>query len=233
MDNDSILSVFVNESGNFGDPNALARLCIVTFVFHNQANDISAAVRELDRANDDRGLDPEKFQFHTSPLIRQDDEYAAMSRRMRGRILDRMLTFVRRVDFAYTCFSVDTKFVNTPAQTADRLERQIDAFVDTHQSLFSDIGCVKVYYDAGQKAVSRILESALSRTLPRPFSFTQGARQDQYKLLQVADLICTVRLIELRLESGLPLNRAETRFFGGARDFKRNVLKKIKTKELA
>ena len=41
-----------------------------------------------------------------------------------------------------------------------------------------------------------------------------------------------VRLIELRLESGLPLNRAETRFFGGARDFKRNVLKKVKAKEM-
>ena len=31
---------------------------------------------------------------------------------------------------------------------------------------------------------------------------------------------------------GFPLNPAESRFFGGARDFKRNVLKKIKVKEL-
>ena len=41
-----------------------------------------------------------------------------------------------------------------------------------------------------------------------------------------------MRLIELRLESGHPLNRAETRFFGGLRDFKRNVLKKMKAKEI-
>ena len=41
-----------------------------------------------------------------------------------------------------------------------------------------------------------------------------------------------MRLIELRLESGQPLNHAETRFFGGLRDFKRNVLKKMKAKEI-
>ena len=63
-------------------------------------------------------------------------------------------------------------------------------------------------------------------------TFVQGARQEHYKLLQVADLICTVHLIELRLSRGLPLNRAEQRFFGGPRDFKRNVLKKLKPKEI-
>ena len=77
MGNDSILSIFIDESGNFGDPNDPARLCIITFVFQDQATDISNAIRELNKANSDLGLDPEKFQFHTSPLIRQDDEYAA------------------------------------------------------------------------------------------------------------------------------------------------------------
>ena len=232
MGNDSILSIFIDESGNFGDPNDPARLCIITFVFHDQATDISNAIRELNQANSDLGLDPERFQFHTSPLIRQDDEYAAMSRRMRARILDRMLTFIRHVDFRYACFSADTKFVNTVEQIADKLERQIVEFINSHQVLFADIESVKVYYDAGQKTVGRILESSLSKALPRPFAFAQGARQEQYKLLQVADFICTMRLIELRLESGQPLNHAETRFFGGLRDFKRNVLKKMKAKEI-
>ena len=101
INKDRVLSVFVDESGNFGDPHDPARHCIVTLVLHDQAFDISRYVEDLDRANDDLGLDPEVFQFHTAPLIRQDDEYAAMSRRMRGRILDRMLTFVRNVDFKY------------------------------------------------------------------------------------------------------------------------------------
>lgn len=225
-----LISVFVDESGNFGDLRDPARQCIVTLVVHNQSFDISRFVRELNQANDDLGLDPETFQFHAAPLIRQDDEYAAMSRRMRGRILDRMLTFMRNVDFHYCCFNVDTDFVNTTKQLFEKLKREMIEFVRTHKAAFESADCVKVYYDAGQKTVGRLLEETLSESLACPVVFAQGARQEDYKLLQVADLICTVRLIALRLEQGLPLNAAEMRFFGGARDFKRNVLKKIRTK---
>ena len=232
INKDRVLSVFVDESGNFGDPHDPARHCIVTLVLHDQAFDISRYVEDLDRANDDLGLDPEVFQFHTAPLIRQDDEYAAMSRRMRGRILDRMLTFVRNVDFKYRCFSVDTNFVNSAEQIFEKLRRQMSEFVLGHKAIFEVTDCVKIYYDAGQKPVSRLLDEALGKVLPCPVIFAQGARQEHYKLLQVADLICTIHLIELRLSQGLPLNLAETRFFGGPRDFKRNILKKIKLKEM-
>jgi len=232
MGKERLLSVFVDESGNFGDPNDPARQCIVTLVLHDQSFDISRHVLELNRANYDLGLDPETFQFHTAPLIRQDGDYAAMSRRMRGRILDRMMTFVRNVDFRYCCFSVDTNFANTVEQVFERMKSQMLGFIQSHKSDFESTGCVKVYYDAGQKPVTRLLEESLGAALACPVVFAQGARQEHYKLLQVADLICTVHLIELRLKQGTPLNLAETRFFGGVRDFKRNVLKKIKLKEL-
>ena len=90
--------------------------CIVTLVFHKQNSDIIQFVDELNRANYDLGLDTESFQFHMGPLIRQEDEYAAMSRPMRGKILDRMMTFIRKADFQYHCLSVDTKFINTSQQ---------------------------------------------------------------------------------------------------------------------
>ena len=99
MSDQNILSVFVDESGNFGDPDDSARYCIVTLVFHNQSAEITRFIKELNQANYDLGIDPETFQFHMGPLIRQEDEYAAMSRPMRGRILDRMMTFVRKVEF--------------------------------------------------------------------------------------------------------------------------------------
>ena len=37
MNDQNILSVFVDESGNFGDPDDLARYCIVTLVFQRQS----------------------------------------------------------------------------------------------------------------------------------------------------------------------------------------------------
>lgn len=230
--NEKLLSVFVDESGNFGDSNDPARYCIVALILHDQSVDISKFVSDLNGANYDLGLDPETFQFHTAPLIRQDDEYAAMSRRMRGRILDRMLTFVRKVDFRYCCFCVDTNYIDSAAQIFDKLRFQMLDFMRQHHDFFVSAGSIKVYYDAGQKAVSRLLEEVFTVSFACPVVFAQGARQDQYKLLQVADLICTARLIELRLEQGIPMPPAERRFFGGPRDFKRNILKTIKAKEL-
>ena len=54
----------------------------------------------------------------------------------------------------------------------------------------------------------------------------------RYRLFQLADLVCTLHLIELRLAHGIPMTPSEMRFFGGPRDFKRNVLRKIKAKEI-
>jgi hypothetical protein len=232
MSNQNILSVFVDESGNFGDPDDPARYCIVTLVFHDQIADISQYVKELNRSNYDLGLDSDSFRFHMGPLIRQEDEYAAMSRPMRGKILDRMMTFVRKVDFKYHCIGVDTKFINTTQQVFDRLMGQLVDFIKEHRELFECIDKVKIYYDAGQKQVSRLLEDVFTENLPSPLEFAQGVRQDSYKLLQVADLICTVRLIEVRLQDGGELTKSENRFFGGQRNFQRNILKRIKRKEI-
>ena len=48
----------------------------------------------------------------------------------------------------------------------------------------------------------------------------------------VADLVCTVKLIEQKLAHGDSLSLSEERFFGGVRAFKRNVLRKLKRKEI-
>ena len=62
--------------------------------------------------------------------------------------------------------------------------------------------------------------------------FRQGVKPTRYRLFQIADLVCSLHLIELRLANGLPMTPSEMRFFGGPRDFKRNILRKIKVKEL-
>lgn len=232
MRDQNIISVFVDESGNFGDTADPARYCIITLVLHRQTADISRLVRELDRSNYDLGLDPELFRFHMGPLIRQEDEYAAMSRPMRGKILDRMMSFVRKVDIKYHCVCVDTKFVDSARQIYGHLKIQLAEFIRMHHADFDSLGKVKIYYDAGQKSVSRLLDEVFSENVTCQVEFIQGARQESYKLLQVADLICTAHLIEVRLRDGGSLTQSENRFFGGPRDFQRNILKRIKRKEI-
>ena len=51
-----------------------------------------------------------------------------------------------------------------------------------------------------------------------------------YKLFQVADFICTMTLIKLKIESN-SFSKSELNFFGNIRDLKRNYLKHLDKKE--
>ena len=49
---------------------------------------------------------------------------------------------------------------------------------------------------------------------------------ENYKLFQAADLLCTMKLIKLKIDQGL-LSGSEKKFFGNLRDLKRNYLKPL------
>lgn len=53
----------------------------------------------------------------------------------------------------------------------------------------------------------------------------------EYCLFQVADLVCTLTLTELKMLNH-SLSKSEIKFFGDERTLKKNYLKVIKTKEL-
>ena len=106
------------------------------------------------------------------------------------------------------------------------------AFIDSRREDFSSIKHIKVYYDCGQSPVTRLLQGTLADSIGESVEFKLGVKPSRYRLLQLADLVCTLHLIELRLAHGIPMTPSEMRFFGGPRDFKRNVLRKIKAKEI-
>ena len=142
------------------------------------------------------------------------------------------MAFSRKIDFRYHCLTVDKRFVSTRTQIVDRLERQLREFLSRHADLINDYSELKVYYDCGQSEVSRILHNTIEASVQGKIIFAEGVEPTRYKLFQVADLVCTVKLLELKLQKDEPLTESEQRFFGGPRDFKRNILKKLKTKDL-
>ena len=224
------LSIFVDESGRFQHPDNDSRFYILGMVFHDQDSDISALVADLERSESELGL--ENHCFHAGPLIRKEKGYEILSRSFRGRILSRMMAFVSRVDFRYHCLSVDKKFIDSVAQIVEHLRTALLAFIDSHRDSLATIAHIKVYYDCGQSPVTNILQKTFVDALGPAVEFKQGVRPSHYRLFQVADLVCTLHLIELRLAYGMPMTQSEMRFFGGPRDFKRNILRKIKNKEV-
>ena len=193
-------------------------------VFHDQSTDIAQAVHDFNRNISNLGLVPDAFVFHAGPLIRREKGYEFFSRHLRGRIYNRMMTFARRIDFKWHCLRVDKKFITSSLQIVSKLQSQLDAFVETHRVLMDDVAKVKVYYDCGQSPVTKILQKSFT-SLGGKVEFAEGVQPRQYKLFQLADLICTLNLVAAKIETHEPLTESEYRFFGGPSAFRRNEAK--------
>ena len=220
------ISIFIDESGDFGEYAVHSPFYIITMVFHDQSIDISEDISKLDKELDYLGL--HDLCIHTGPIIRKEEIYKCMSIPERRRVFNKMVAFVRQLDITYKSFYIEKKHVDDPVEAAGKLAKQISSFIREHYSDFLDSDQVKIYYDNGQIQVSKILASVFSVLLPNPI-FRKVLPKD-YKLFQVADLLCTFTLIELKIENNL-YSKSEEIFFGNRRDFKKNYLKHIKKKE--
>ena len=226
------LSVFVDESGSFLYPDSDSRFYVIGMVFHDQSIDIRQQLTDMDRAIDEIGLDPETFVFHAGPLIRREQGYEFLGRRLRERIFARMMTFARKIDFKYKCIIADKRYVTSPAQLAEKLRDGLSRFVGSHKPMLEQLDAVKVYYDCGQSTITSMLTEVFGNLLACPVEFAQGVRPVKYRLFQLADLVCTLNLIALKLDSGIKMSRSEAKFFGGPKAFRHNFLRRIKVKEI-
>ncbi|MCR5772596.1 MAG: DUF3800 domain-containing protein [Butyrivibrio sp.] len=220
------LSIFIDESGDFGEYSSHSPYYIITMVFHDQSVDISNDIAKLDTELDYLGL--HDLCIHTGPIIRKEEIYKDMTLAERRRIFNKMVAFVRQLDIYYKSFYIEKKHVNDPVEAAGKLAKQIASFIRGHYNDFLASDDVKIYYDNGQVQVSKILASVFSVLLPNPI-YRKVLPKD-YKLFQVADLLCTFTLIDLKINDNL-YSKSEEYFFGNRRDFKKNYLKKLQKKE--
>lgn len=97
------LSIFVDESGDFGDYNSrYAPQYIFTLVFHEQADSISADIKRLDFEMANLGYF--NHVVHTSPLIRKEEVYCNLLPNERRAILTRLFFFAKTAPIKYKSF---------------------------------------------------------------------------------------------------------------------------------
>ncbi|MGN0847811.1 MAG: DUF3800 domain-containing protein [Kiritimatiellia bacterium] len=226
------LSVFADESGTFRHPDPSSRYYIVGLVLHDQVSDIWRLVDELDAATARMGLDPEVFASHAGPLIRKEKAFAPFRREWRAKVFKLLFDFARRADFRYHCLRVDKRYIDSPSGIVARLQTELAEFLLARRDDLRNFDRIKVYYDCGQSPVTNLLHRMFSEDIGCRVEFAQNVRPRNYKLFQVADLICTVSLIEQRLVNGERMTDSEYAFFGGPRMFRRNILKYLKRKEI-
>ena len=220
------LSVFIDESGDFGEFDPRSPYYIISMVFHDQNISINDAVVKLDQELSYLNLN--NLCIHTGPIIRREEIYAFMSIKERRRIFNKLIAFFRQVNIQYKCISVEKKPADDVIQITSKLSKKMSQFIWDNFEYFLSCETVKIYYDNGQIEVSRILASVFSALIPQS-EFRKVLPKD-YKLFQVADLVCTLELVRLKIADG-SYSHSEELFIGKQYELNRNYLRFLQKKE--
>ena len=109
-----------------------------------------------------------------------------------------------------------------------RMARELSQFIRENLSYFQGFEKVILYYDNGQHELNRILNTVLATQLAD--YDVRKVIPNEYRLFQVADLICTLELLKVKVECG-KLSNSEERIFHSVRKLKKDFLKGIHKKE--
>ena len=224
---EKILSVFVDESGDFGAYESHAPYYLVSLVLHNQDIDISEDIKNFDVHLSNLGY--EHHAVHTGPLIRRESVYSNELMEERKHLFNALFHFARRLDFHYCCIKIKKSECPDVITMTSKISKALANVLRNKEEYWNSFDKVIIYYDNGQIELTKILTSVFS-TLYTHVEFRKVKPID-YKLFQIADLVCTLELLEEKSNSN-SFSHSENEFFGNRRDFKKNYLKHIKKKQL-
>lgn len=100
------LSIFVDESGDFGTYSNHSPYYIITMLFHDQDKDITSAIKKLDEEIQSLGYE-KVFVIHTAPLIRKEEMFNAVMPNERRALFTKLFYFTLKSDIQYKTFVFD------------------------------------------------------------------------------------------------------------------------------
>ena len=212
----------------FGDYNSkYAPQYIFSLVFHEQEFDIEEIIKKFNTEMANLGYF--NHVVHTLPLIRREYVYCNLSPNERRSIFTKLFYFFKNAPIQYRNFVIERKEYKTEDELKARAAVLLERFINEHYGYFSSFDRVILYYDNGQKQLASVLQESLGKTIvlyERKLEVSQG----KYKLLQVADMLCTLELLQIKSDSN-SLSESEIKVFHSKRNLRKEFLKKIKCKE--
>ena len=184
----SELSVFIDESGDFGEYSIQPAYYLVTFVFHDQRQDITTNIQHLEESVSNSGFQLD--YIHTGPVIRREEIFDSYTIDERRKLIYKMLNFVVASPISHLTVCIDRRQAQDKVTLSGRLARAINIAMLEHIDYFNSFDRILVYYDNGQNELSSILNAVFS-VLFSNVEFRKAEPQ-RYRLLQAADFICTV-----------------------------------------
>lgn len=213
-----ILSIFIDESGDFGFKKGSSEYYLLTFVFHEQDKDISKQLNKIKNLP----------YFHGGPLIRREQQDKNISLKERQKIFMVFTGFVSSLPIKVKTFIWSKKeFEKDIFKLESRMSRDINLFFVENSSYFNYFSNI-IYYDKGQNPITRLLNICFTHSYLN-YTFKEDVKAESYRLFQVADFFSTVKLYETKVIAN-NLTNSEINF-ADKRHFKRIYLKVFYKKE--
>ena len=221
------LSVFIDESGDFGEITERPSYYLVTLLFHDQMDSIISQVKKLEESTINSGFD---FEYiHTGPVIRREDVFSNLSIDERRKLLYKMLNFILSSPILYEVAIVNRKEAPDKISLSGKLGREISNVILKNKNFFGRFDKIIVYYDNGQIELGSILNTVFSIHFSN-VEFRKAEPQ-KYRLLQAADFICSMELLKIKKNENR-LSKSEKQFFYKPQELKKTFFKAIEKKHL-
>ncbi|MBP1583308.1 MAG: DUF3800 domain-containing protein [Victivallales bacterium] len=222
-----LLSVFIDESGDFGLYEPHCPYYIIAMVLHDQSVNIAEDIKRFDKHLRNTKFPP--HAIHSGPLIRREQIYSTQSRSDRKYLFNALFNFARKLDFHYVSIVMKKTKEWDRIKLTSQLSKAIADNIRSNMAFWKSFDKIIVYYDNGQFELTKILTSVFA-ILFSDVVFRKVNPVD-YKLFQIADMVCTLKLLEIKCANGM-LSKSEHDFFESERTLKKIFLKAITKKQL-
>lgn len=218
------LSIFIDESGDFGPYERHSPFYLFSLVFHDQSNSISNQIIKLEDSLEQMGLSRHQL-LHAGPIIRNERTFNNLDITERRKLIGKAISFAKSTKISYTYFCVEKHTALSEIELVNQLSKKLKDFLSTNFKWLSSYQRIIVYYDNGQTDLTKIIVSVFNAILNN--TVFRKVTPSEYRLFQIADLFCTLELVFKKSEMNT-LSKSESIFFGTSKDMRKNYFKPIR-----
>ena len=222
-----IVSCFIDETGDFGEYDYHSPFYIVSVVIHDQSKSIQREIEGLETYLSSLGFG--SHALHTAPLIRREADYENLQMEQRRKLFNLLFRFARKLPIHFFTAVVRKSECRDSDELEAKITKAIKAELEKSILFWHSFDRIIIYYDNGQKALKRIL-NVLFNSMFTHVEVRKVSPAD-YKLFQVADLVCTLEHIKYKIDLGM-FSKTESEFFSTRHDFKRDYWRKMDQQRL-
>ena len=203
------LNIFVDETGEFGFDKGASDLYGISFVFHEQNNDMSHKFSIL---NDRLCEIGHNYMLHMSDLVMHRGKYVGLNIKERKRIFNYFYIFMKQASIKFYSVFIDKKYTDNSSVLRKKIINEIGDMINKHRDYFKKFDNIVLYYDNGQEKLGNILDMLFSEF--EGYEHRVEFDHKEKRLFQVADILTFIDKYDYKdKDDNYTISKRELDFF--------------------